>query len=74
MSARWPTFRRTIKIIAVELEIPIIVLAQLNREAEKEKQPKLTHLRESGSLEQDADIVLFITPWKNPTPNRTPSP
>lgn len=56
---------RTIKIIAVELEIPIIVLAQLNREAEKEKQPKLTHLRESGSLEQDADIVLFITPWKN---------
>ncbi|MHC1788281.1 replicative DNA helicase [Solidesulfovibrio sp.] len=56
---------RMIKIIAVELEIPIIVLAQLNREAEKEKHPKLTHLRESGSLEQDADIVLFITPWKN---------
>lgn len=56
---------RMIKIIAVELEIPIVVLAQLNREAEKEKSPKLTHLRESGSLEQDADIVLFIVPWKN---------
>lgn len=56
---------RMIKIISVELEIPILVLAQLNREAEKEKTPKLTNLRESGSLEQDADIVLFITPWKN---------
>ena len=54
---------RGIKALAKELEIPIITLAQVNREVEKEKgnkMPKLSDLRESGSLEQDADIVIFL--------------
>ena len=51
----------TIKAIAKELEIPVLVLAQLNRQAEQAGQrPKLSHLRESGSIEQDADIVMIL--------------
>jgi len=50
-----------IKSLAKELNIPIVVLAQLNREAEKTGgEPKLSHLRESGAIEQDADIVAFL--------------
>lgn len=51
-----------IKSLAKELEIPILVLAQLNRQTEMQKGgvPKLSNLRESGSIEQDADIVGFI--------------
>lgn len=47
------------KGLAKELGVPVIVLAQLNREAE-EGSPKLSHLRESGSLEQDADTVILL--------------
>ena len=47
------------KQIAKELSVPVIALSQLNREADG-AEPKLSHLRESGSIEQDADIVLFI--------------
>ncbi len=50
-----------IKSLAKELGIPIIVLAQLNRQAEqKGEKPKLSHLRESGAIEQDADIVALL--------------
>lgn len=56
---------RGLKIMAMEYNIPIVILAQLNREAAKEKKPQLHHLRESGSIEQDADIVMFLhRDWK----------
>lgn len=49
-----------LKRLARELEVPVLCLAQLSREAEKEECPSLRHLRESGSIEQDADMVIFI--------------
>lgn len=53
---------RSLKTMALELDVPVIALAQLSRNAEKREnsQPMLADLRESGSLEQDADMVLFI--------------
>lgn len=53
---------RWLKKIAVELEAPILVLAQLSRAAEQSKKPLLSHLRESGAIEQDADSVFFLWP------------
>jgi replicative DNA helicase len=50
---------RSLKSLARELEIPIVVLCQLNREAEKER-PNLSSIRDSGSIEQDADVVMFL--------------
>lgn len=65
---------RNLKTLAKELDVAIILLSQLSRKTEESRRPKLSHLRDSGSIEQDADVVMFIhreevdapeTTWKN---------
>ncbi|WP_235859244.1 replicative DNA helicase [Priestia flexa] len=55
---------RTAKKIAIELNVPFIMLAQLSREGAKSLEPRLDHLRDSGEIEQDADVVELL--WHDP--------
>jgi len=51
---------RSLKLLAMRTQVPVLALSQFNREGSKSERPRLYHLKESGSIEQDADVVFFI--------------
>jgi replicative DNA helicase len=65
-----------LKAIAKELSIPVVALSQLSRQVEQRdnKKPQLSDLRESGSIEQDADVVMFVYRESYYLENKEPAP
>lgn len=60
-NAELTTVSRALKVLAKDLNVPLLVLSQLNRQADGyDRVPRLSHLRGSGSLEQDADVVMLL--------------
>lgn len=59
-TARVSEITLKLKRLTNELDIPILALAQLNREVKQTEQPQLSHLRDSGSVEQDSNVILFL--------------